>query len=97
MKKEIMKLVKSEEGTFRLNNISTLRRWSKDGLGNPVDKLVLDFESINHVCFGICDTEIHARDYDGIIAECQEITTRFLDEVARSLKNDMRAGYRNKM
>ncbi len=96
MKKEIMKLVKSKEGTFRLNNVSYLHRWTEDGLGNPVDKLSLVFDTINQVCFGICDTEIHARDYDGIIAECQELTSRFFDEVARSLKNDMRAGYRNK-
>lgn len=97
MKKEIIRLVNSEEGSFRLNNISTLRRWTKDGLGKDVDRLELDFDCINNVCFSICDCEIESRDYDGIIKECQEITERFLEEVTRSLVNDMRAGYRNKM
>lgn len=97
MKKEIIQLVNSEEGSFRLNNISTLRRWTKNGLDMDVDKLELEFDCINGVRFSICDREIESRDYEGIIKECQEITTRFLDEVARSLKNDMRAGYRNKM
>lgn len=96
MKKEIMNLVKSEEGTFRLNNVSVLRRWKKDALGTEVDKLVLEFDTINLVRFTLADREIHARDYEGIIKECQDLTKRFFDEVAISLMLDMKAGYRNK-
>ena len=96
MKKEIVRLVNSTEGTFRLNNISTLRRWTKNGLDMDVDKLYLEFDTINNVRFGWSDTEVHARDYEGIIQECQEITTRFLKEVNEELTKNMRAGYRNK-
>ena len=95
MKKEIMNLVNSEEGTFRINNISYLKRWTKDAMGCKVDRLTLEFDSINHVRFSIYNTEIIARDYEGIIAECQELTTRFLAEVERTLFKNLGAGYRN--
>lgn len=35
MKKEIMNLITSSEGQFRINNISYLKRWTKDGKPNP--------------------------------------------------------------
>ena len=77
MKKEIMNLIniKSDEATyFRLNNISYLRRWTMDGLGNEVDRLTIEFDTINEVRFSLCDREIRSRDYAGIISECQEKT-----------------------
>lgn len=98
MKKEIMNLIniKSDEATyFRLNNISYLRRWTMDGLGNEVDRLTIEFDTINEVRFSLCDREIRSRDYAGIISECQEKTEAFLQEVSRSLGNDLKAGYRN--
>lgn len=95
MKKEIMNLLNSTEGTFRINNISYLKRWTVDALGRKVDRLTLEFDSINGVRFSIYDTEIIARDYAGIIAECQELTTRFLAEVEETLFKNLGAGYRN--
>ena len=97
MKKEIMNLVESEEGTFRLNNIAYLRRWTKDGMGCKVDRLELEFDSINHVNFGIYDTEIKSRDYEGIIDECQILIERFINEVSETLIKNLKAGYRNKV
>ncbi len=94
MKKEIMQLVSSNEGQIRLNSISYLRRWTKTAIGTPVDKLELVFDSINNVRFSIYDTEIKSRDYNGIIKECEELTSRFLAEVSRSLCNDLRAGHK---
>ena len=88
-----MNLIKSEEGTFRLNNICYLKRWTTNGLGIQVDKLALEFDNINGVCFYIDNVEILARDYEGIIAECQELQTRFLQEVETRLFSWMGAGY----
>ena len=95
MKKDIVNLLNSESGYFRINNISYLSRWTKDALGNNVDRLTLEFDSINGVCFSVFDREIKSRDYDGIIRECQDITQRFSEEIARTLCNNLGAGYRN--
>ena len=51
MKKELLKILDSEDATFRLNNISYLHRWTKDALGNDVDRLELEFDHINGTCF----------------------------------------------
>jgi len=96
MKKEIIALVNSEEGYYRLNNISKLYRYTKDALNQDCDVLKIEFDNINHVYFGLSVIDIKSRDFDGIIAECQQATTKYLEEVARSLNNDIAAGYRNK-
>lgn len=94
MKKELMSVVNSEDGVFKLNNISYLKRWTKNAIGDNVDMLVLEFNNINNVNYSICDREIKSRDYDGIIKECDDITKRFLDEVSRKIRSDLKAGYR---
>lgn len=96
MKKAIVNLINSDKGEVRLNNVATLRRWTKNALGMDVDELKLDFDNINSVHFGIYDTNIKSRDYDGIIKECCTLTEKFFAEVSRSLCNDLKAGYRNK-
>lgn len=96
MKKAIMNLVNSDRGQIRLNNVSMLRRWTKNALDMDVDELTLDFDSINGVRFSIYDTTIKSRDYDGIIKECCTLTEKFFSEVSRSLCNDLKAGYRNR-
>lgn len=95
MKKDIMELLKSENGYLRINNISYLHRWTKDALGNEVDRLELEFDTINNVNFSIYEREIKSRDYAGIISECQVITENFMTEVSKTLCNNMKAGYRN--
>ena len=95
MKKEVMNLVNSNEGKFRLNNVSYLKRWTLDGLGNKVDRLELEFDTINNVCFSLYDREIKARDYDGIIEECKALTERFFKEVSDTLSKNLGAGYIN--
>ena len=94
MKKEIMNLVKSEYGTFALNNVSYLRRWTRDVIDNKVDKLEIHFRTINNVYFNDCIHEIEARDYDGIIEECAKATEVYFAEVQRKLISNMRNGYR---
>lgn len=101
MKKDIMNLIdfKSDETKdveyFRLNNVSYLKRWTKDAFGNDIDRLEINFDTINDVNFSIYDREIKSRDYEGIIRECQEITKAFFDEVSATLIKNLGAGYRN--
>lgn len=96
MKKEIMNLVNSEQGIFRLNNISFLKRWTKDAIGNDVDKLMLEFDTINNVSIGIRNFDVLGRDYESIIEECQKITSKYLLSVSDELCKNIRSGYRNK-
>lgn len=96
MKREIMNLIQSESGSFRLNNISYLRRWTRDGLDSEVDKLTIEFDRINHVRF-MDSFEVKARDYQGIINECKKYTQEFLNDMSDRLTSDMDAGYRNKV
>lgn len=96
MKKEIMDLINLEQGTFRLNNISMLRRWTKNALKEDVDVLRIEFDTINNVSMGVRNFEIQSRDYDGIIDECQEITSKYLLGVSEELCKNIRSGYRNK-
>lgn len=95
MKKEIKALIKAENGTFRLNNIASLKRWTVDGLGDKVDMLVIEFDNINHVNFSPNWYTIEARDYEGIIAECTAAIERYLAWVTDRLTKDLKAGYRN--
>lgn len=95
MKKEIMELLKSADGVYRINNISYLKRWTRGPLNNNLDCLELRFDNINHANFSIYDTKIRSRDYEGIIKECEELTQAFLLEVSKRLCNNLKAGYRN--
>lgn len=95
MKKEILDLVKSEEGVYRLNNISKLHRWTKTALDETVDKLRIEFDTINDVDFGLHSFEIESREYDGIIAECEKAIKTYLEEVAQTLIKNLKAGYKN--
>lgn len=95
MKNEIMEMLKTTEGVFRINNISKIR-WNRfDALNNEVNKLRVEFDNINNVNFALYDTEIKSRDYNGIIEEVQQITSNFLNKVADELNKNLRAGYIN--
>lgn len=95
MKKEILNLVESDEGEFVLNNISYLRRWTNSAIGENVDKLVIEFENINNVNFGVASKEIVARDYNGIINEITIATKEYLQEVSNRLCSNLKCGYIN--
>lgn len=94
MKKEIIDLVSSEEGTFRINNCSHLKRWTKNGIGQKVDFLFLRFDRLNGVEFNFT-REIHSRDFDGIEEEIEAATEEFFLTVSQDLRANLRAGYRN--
>lgn len=95
MKKEILNLVESNEGEFVLNNISYLRRWTNSAIGENVDKLVVEFENINNVNFGVASKEIVARDYNGIINEITIATKEYLQKVSNRLCSNLKCGYIN--
>lgn len=95
MKKEILDLIKSDEGQFTLNNISYLKRWTKSGIGENVDKLVIEFKNINNVNFGYSSKEIASRDFDEIINEITIATQEYLQEVSNELCRNLKNGYRN--
>ena len=95
MKKEILNLIESNEGEFVLNNISYLRRWKKSAIGESVDKLVVEFENINNVNFGMASREIVSRDYNGIINEITIATKEYLQEVSNRLCSNLKCGYIN--
>lgn len=94
MKKEIMKLVNSPDGQLRINNVCTLRRWTRDGVGQTVDCLKLTFDTINGVEFSGW-TAINSRDYDGIIDEISQATEAFFASVAETLVKELKNGYSN--
>ncbi len=96
MKKEIMALVNSAEGSYRLNNIATIRRWTKDGTGRTVDMLVIVFDPINGVDFGNNTVQLNQRTYEGIISDCERAINNHLKYVTNTLMNNLENGYRNK-
>ena len=93
MKKEITRLLKQEEGTLKLNNLSRLRRWSKNLFGEKVDMLVLDFDNVNNVRYGVGNTEIKSRDYEGVLEEVKNMTALFLESIKLELINNLENGY----
>lgn len=94
MKKEIINLINSEEGIFRINNCSFLTRWTKNASGKNVDQLRLHFDRINGVEFSFT-REIHSRDFAGIEEEIEAATEEFFLTVSQELRTNLRAGYRN--
>lgn len=96
MKKEILKLLKSEQGTLKVNEICYLRRWTKDGLGQEVDGLNLEFYTINNVSHSIYPTTIVSRDWNKIVEEVEQLNKLFLEELQRTLCKNIRVGYWDK-
>jgi hypothetical protein len=94
MKKQIMNLVNSQEGSFRLNKFSSLKRWTKDALNSDIDRLQIRFDSLNDICIKACPVvDITARDYDGIIEECRTATEEFFNAAIAQINNELKAGY----
>ena len=88
-------MINSENGMFRLNNISTLNRWTKSAIGEDVDALYIEFDSINHVDFHHPSYAIKSRDLNGIIDECENATKSFLEDVSKTLIDNLKNVYIN--
>lgn len=92
IKKEVMKALK-DGGIVKVNEVSYLRRWTEDALGNPCDGLALEFSYI--IGANVCRTyNINARDYEGIIDEVCEKTNDYFSRCASAAASNLRAGYR---
>lgn len=93
-KNDVIALINSNDGTLRVNNICTLRRWTVDPMGNvPVDKLELDFTSINGVGKFAGIDEIHSRDFEGIKAEIEAAIRKRMQAYTDYLCSALRNGY----
>ena len=90
MKKEIENLIRSEDALLRLSPFCALHRWTKDGIGNPVDHLTADFRILSSHDASI---EIQSRDWNGILAEVQEAQARVFAEAAKTLNREIANGY----
>ena len=93
-KSEIINLIQSAEGTLRINPICKLYRWTVDPLyGTPVDRLEIDFSSINGMGRFSGSIFINARDYKGIIDEIEAAIRMKTQELNDYLVNALRNGY----
>lgn len=93
MKKDIMNLVNSENGSLRINHIAQLKRWKTDAIGNKVDCLEIVFDNINGVNYP-GNMLIKSRSYNDIITECAACIEQYMNGIANRLISDLRNGYR---
>lgn len=93
MKKEIMNLIASPEGEYRINPVCKLRRWTSIPGNDKLDKLTLDFDRIADMGRFVSIVEIESRDYDGIIAEITAAITAHFTEIAEWLNKCLVNGY----
>ena len=97
MKKEIKKMLNSEKGGgYWINPYCRLNYRKTDYKDDPVMCPTLELEINFLTGFGIYDTTIKSRDYDGILAECQQLIERYFSELSDKLCSDLRAGYNSK-
>lgn len=90
MKKEIETLLTQENGYLKLSNWCTLHRWTKDAFGAPVDCLKAEFNVLH--CFDSL-FYIKARDWQGIVAELQELHKIAFNRAGERLANELKGGY----
>lgn len=94
MKKDIMRLVASPEGEYRINPVCKLRRWTSIPGNHDIDKLVLDFDVIAGMGRFDSSVDITSRDYDGIITEITNAIDDHFADIASYLNNCLKNGYR---
>lgn len=93
LKKDIIALVKGERGEVRINRICKLVRWTKDGLGDKVDRLELEFKGLGGSGGYNYGVAIDAREYADIEREVAEAIRTYLADETEDMINDLRAGY----
>lgn len=95
LKKDIVALVKSNKGEVKINRICKLVRWTKDGLGDEVDKLELQFCRLGGNGVYQTGVEIYGREYTDIEVEVAYEIKKYLEAEAKNMINDLRASYIN--
>ena len=81
MKKELKELLARESGRMKLSAICYLQRWTKDGIGEDVDKLTINFDSPTGSVY-FYSAEIENRTTDGIAQEIAQHTKAFAEKWA---------------
>ena len=84
MKKEIMNVVKSENGSINVTPFGILSRWTKDAIGAPVDRLSLTL-SVDK--FRVTYYEIKSREYENIIEEIEDCIRDYFDTVSTETRS----------
>lgn len=90
MKKEIITLVNSKEGTLKINNYCTLQRWTKTALNEDVDKLEAIFSITHYMSHTV---EIQSRNWKSIVDEVVAAQTKAFAESADELNKQLLNGY----
>lgn len=90
MKKEIMELINSEEGTLKINDFCTLYRWTKTALNEDVDKLEARFSIIHYSSHVV---EIQSREWRSIVDEVAYAQTKAFADSADELNKQLINGY----
>ena len=89
MKKELKKLLESQNGEMSINKHFKIRRWSKDALENSVDKLVLVSSLFGYER----SIELKNRIIEDLIQEIQEEMAKECQALQFTLTNDFKNGY----
>lgn len=92
-KTDIMDLIAADNGKLEVNPLCYLHRWTASAIGTKVDKLAVEFNSINGMGRFCGSVEIQARDYSGIVAEVETAIREKLNEVSDYLCNAFKNGY----
>lgn len=90
MKKEIERLINSDNAMININRYCRLERWTRDAVGNEVDKLAVIF-SITHV--NDFTAEITARDWKGVVAEIRSSIAAAFSKAASEYAKQLDNGY----
>jgi hypothetical protein len=93
LRKEIKALLKAQEGITKVNDISYLKRWTENALGDKCDCLELRFDYLSGVKGG-ASYRIDARTYAGVMAEIEEVTRDYFAYCLDKTLSNLEAGYR---
>ena len=91
--KEIKTLLKAEEGMAKVNDISYLKRWTKNALNDACDCLELRFDYLSGVKGG-ASYKIDSRTYEGVMVEIEEATRDYFTSCMNKTISNLKAGYR---
>lgn len=90
MKKEIEKLINSEDAFLNINPFCTLHRWTKSAIGEQTDSLTATFHVLSSADRVV---NIENRDWVGIVEAIGDAQEEFFSEIAKKLNSDLGAGY----
>lgn len=90
MKKEIEKLLKSEDAYLKLNKFCTLHRWTQNAFGERVDCLEAQFSVLSE--FDYIEM-VKSRIWREIVDEVCELQQKVFKVVGETLSKELKNGY----